>query len=203
MPRERCPSWTCSEWWAQCSSRLTAGSGQRRVWKPCKTALPKELGWESMVLPNVLIHRGAAGGVKRVPLGTRRRLGPEWGKKARMEWAPGVIRGRRYQRECCFPFSLRAHLCYSECCLGWWEQLAEQGPQSPLLGGVSHFQITTVVVLLSTGAQWYGLLDAAGIKASRKCLETLCILLIRWFVLSLGSGTGPGKGWELATKHSS
>lgn len=78
MPRERCSSWTCSEWWAQCSSRLTAGSGYHRVWKPCKAALPKELGWESVVLllPGVVIPRGAAGGVES-PLWEQ---GGDWGQ---------------------------------------------------------------------------------------------------------------------------
>lgn len=28
------------------------------------------------------------------------------------------------------------------------------------------------------------------------CPENLCIVLIGWFVLLLGSGTGPSKGWE-------
>lgn len=58
-----------------------------------------------------------------------------------------------------------AQLCPFKCCLRWQEQLAQLGPQSPLQDRDSHFQITTPSVLSSIGAQCYGPLDAAGIKA--------------------------------------
>lgn len=59
----------------------------------------------------------------------------------------------------------RARLCPFKHCLGWQEQLAQLGPRSLLWERVFHFQITTPSVLLSVGVQWYGPLDAAGIKA--------------------------------------
>lgn len=47
--------------------------------QPCKAALPKELGWESMVLllPSVVIPRGAAGGVESPLWEQGRDWGPE------------------------------------------------------------------------------------------------------------------------------
>lgn len=59
----------------------------------------------------------------------------------------------------------RARLCPFKHCLGWQQQLAQLGPRSLLRERVFHFQITTPSVLLSVGVQWYGPLDAAGIKA--------------------------------------
>lgn len=118
-----------------------------------------------LLLPSGQFPEGQQEGWKGSLWEQGRDWGQSGGKKTRMEWAAGVIRGRRYQRESYFPFGPRTHLYSFKCSQSWQEQLAEQGPQSPLLGGVSHFQLTTPSVLLSTGAQWCGLLDAAGIKA--------------------------------------
>lgn len=59
----------------------------------------------------------------------------------------------------------RAQLYPLKRCLGWQEQLAQLGPRSPLQERVFHFQIRQPSVLSSRGAQRYGPLDAAGIKA--------------------------------------
>ena len=143
--------------------------------KSPKPTLPKELGWERGVLlwPSMVICRGstggAAGGMQKGPSGTKGKTRTRTGKKGK-----NCMSTRGDQREEATEGVLlsfwarkgpRAQLCTSKRCLGWQEQLAQLGPRSPLRERVSHFQITTPLVLLSTGAQWYGPLDAAGIKA--------------------------------------
>lgn len=109
-----------------------------------------------------------------------------------------MIRGRRYQRESYFPFGPRTHLYSFKCSQSWQEQLAEQGPQTPLLGGrglpfPGHHSLSAVVHRCPV--VW----PAGCCRNKSTCPENLCILLIKWFVQSLGSSTGPGKGWELNT----
>lgn len=140
-------------------------------------------------------QRGSRRG-ERGPSGNKEETGVRVGKKGKNGMSTRVVRGWRYQRECSFPFDPRAHLCSFKFCLRWQEELAEQGPESPLLGGVSPFQHCS----LSAVVHRCPVVRSAGCCRNKiMCPENLCISLIRWFVLSLGSGTCPSKGWELMT----
>lgn len=84
----------------------------------------------------------------------------------------------------------RGQLCPFKHCLEWQEQLTQLGSWSLLQERVSHIQIATASVLWSTGAQWYGLLNAAGIKGRVQKIN-----VFYWFgglwcpdVVSLGTG---------------
>lgn len=196
MPRERCSSWTCSEWWAQCSSRLTAGSGYHRVWKPCKAALPKELGWESMVLllPSVVIPRGAAGGVES-PLWEQ---GGHWGQSGEKR------QGWNDQREV-IPEEVLLSFWSKGTSLFFWVlskvagTAGRAGPTVTAAGRGLHFQVAAPSVLLSIGAQWHGLLDAAGVKA---CVQKTYVLY--WLGgLCCCWGVVPVQARAGSSKHSS